>query len=398
MARRFTLAALAAAAALMLSACGSGSSGAGPASSAGATIKIGAWFPLTGPIAASGIPQQAGADAYFKQLNAAGGINGRKIDFIAKDNAYDAQQTIQVARQLIGDSKVVAIVSANGTATSAAAFPYVLHQAKVPILLTDGGAATWYDPVQPLLYGYQALYEEQAAALGAWAAQEGAKKITVVTDDPAAFLNVAKNVEPGAHSVDGSVSVNQVTVKLNTTDYSPIVAQVKAKSPDAVVLITPYPEAAAYLKQAKLQGVTAKAYGYAPTGDAGLIKLAGDAAQGFRSVSLTKVPDDASAAVKEYQDALAKYESGQSPSFNSIATYAAAKAFATVLKSIKGAITSASIADAFAKAGTVDTGILPPLTFSASQHLGTSQVQRIEVNNGAFVPVGDFYTPPPLSK
>lgn len=395
MVRRSTLVVAVAATALLVSACGS-SSGAGGTTSATGDIKVGAWFPLTGPISASGIPMAAGADAYFKQLNAAGGINGHKITYIFKDNAYDPQQTIQVARELIGQDKVVAIVATNGTAATAAAFPYVLNQAKVPIINTYGGAATWYQPPKPLVFGYQALYEEQAAGLGAWAVQDGAKKIVVVADDPAAFQNVAKNVAPGAQSAGAGASVSQVTVKLNTTDYAPIVAQVKAKSPDAVVLIVPYPEAAAYLKQAKLQGVTAKAYGYAPDGDPGLIKLAGDAAEGFHTMALTKLPSDTSPVMQKYRDALSQYEPGQTPNFYSAAGYAAAMVFAQVVKSIKGAVTPASIAAAFANAGTVDTGILPTLTYSTTQHLGTSQVQRMTVSGGAFTAVGDFYSPPPL--
>lgn len=397
MARRFTHLVIVGASGILLAACGSAASNGGSSPGSG-PIKIGAWFPLSGPIAASGIPQRAGADAYFKMVNAQGGINGRKIDYITRDNAYDPQQTIQVARQLIGNDKVVAIVSANGTAPSAATFPYVLNRAKVPILLTYGGAADWYKPVKPLLYGYQTLYEKQAAALGARAVQDGAKKIVVVRDDPAAFKNVAVNVEPGAKSVDPSVSVSEVVVKLGTTDYSPIVAQVKSKAPDAVVFITPYPEAAAYLKLAKQQGVRAKAYGYAPIGDDGLIKLAGAAAEGFQSVSLTKVPSDSGPAMTEFRDAMAKYEPGKAASFNAAATFAAAKAFTQVLKGMHGPITSSSIANAFAGSGTIDTGILPPLTFSATQHDGTSDVQPMIVKDGKWAPVGGFYSPPELKK
>jgi branched-chain amino acid transport system substrate-binding protein len=397
MVRRFSSLVIVGASGLLLAACGSGASSDGSSSSSG-PIKIGAWFPLSGSNAASGIPQRAGADAYFKLVNAQGGINGRKIDYVTRDSAYDPQQTIQVARQLIGNDKVLAIVSANGTAPSAATFPYVLNRAKVPILLTYGGAADWYQPVKPLLYGYQALYEKQAAALGARAVQDGAKNIVVVRDDPAAFKNVAVNIEPGAKSVNPSVSVSEVVVKLGTTDYSPIVAQVKSKAPDAVVFITPYTEAAAYLKLAKLQGVKARAYGYAPTGDDGLIKLAGDAAEGFQSVSLTKVPSDTGPEMTEFRDAMAKYEPGQAASFNAAATFAAAKVFTQVLKGMHGPITSAKIAQAFSRAGTVDTGILPPLTFSATQHDGTSDVQLITVKDGKWVPVGGFYGPPELKK
>jgi ABC-type branched-subunit amino acid transport system substrate-binding protein len=389
--KRLFVGAVSAALAVALAACGSSGNGSGSGSG---DIQIGAWSPLSGPIAPSGTQVTAGAKAAFAEANDAGGINGRKINYTVLDNAYDAQQTIQAARKLIGGTKVVAIVAADGTAATAASFPYVLQQSKVPILFTYGGAATWYTPPQAGLFGTQTLYEKQAASLASWAVGDGAKNIVVVHDDPQAFVNVANQVVSTAQATDPSVHVSLVPVKLNTTDYSPIVAQVKGRSPDAVVLILPVPEAAAYLKQAKLQGVTAQAYGYAPDADPGLLKLAGDAAEGFRTLSLTKLPTDtADPAVAGYVAALKKYAPGQSPSFYSIYSYAAARAFIQILKGITGDITAQSISQAAQSASAIDTGLLPPLSFSADKHLGTDQVIRLTVTGGAFAAQGGFTSP-----
>ena len=379
--------------ALALAACGS-SDDTGSSDSSSGPIEIGSWSPLSGPIAPSGTQTAAGAKAAFEEINAAGGINGRKINFTTVDNAYDPQQTIQAARKLVGEKKVVAIVAANGTAPTAASFPFVLDQSKVPILFTYGGAQSWYTPPKAALFGAQTPYEEQAKNLAQWAVESGAKNIVVVHDDPQAFVNVADAVVSTATAADPAVKVSKVSVKLGSTDYSPIAAQVKGKTPDAVVLITPVPEAAAYLKQAKLQGVTAQTYGYAPIADPGLLKLAGDAAEGVRTLSLTKLPTDTSdPAVAAYVAALKKYAPDQTPSFYSIYTYAAAQAFAKILEGIKGDITPESIAKA-AEAGTaIDTGLLPPLSFTASQHLGTNQVIRLEVKGGQFVADGGFTAP-----
>jgi branched-chain amino acid transport system substrate-binding protein len=87
-------------------------------------------------------------------------------------------------------------VSANGTATTAAAFTYVLDLAKVPIINPYAGAADWYAEPKPLLFSYQTLYESQAAAAGAWAAEEGNRTIAIVRDDPAVFEKIANEVEP----------------------------------------------------------------------------------------------------------------------------------------------------------------------------------------------------------
>ncbi|MFF2028274.1 ABC transporter substrate-binding protein, partial [Streptomyces sp. NPDC058171] len=143
---------------------------------AGGPIKLGAWLPLSGPQASGGLPQEAGTQAFFDQLNAAGGIHGRPVEWTPVDNAFDPQQTIQVARQLVSRDRVVAIVGANGTATTEATFPFVLEQNKIPVFGTYGGSAAWYDPPRDGLFGSQTLYENQARAAAQWALDEGAKK------------------------------------------------------------------------------------------------------------------------------------------------------------------------------------------------------------------------------
>jgi ABC-type branched-subunit amino acid transport system substrate-binding protein len=390
--KRLLVGTVTAALAVSLAACGSNSDSASSGSSG--PIEVGSWSPLSGPIAPSGTQTAAGAKAAFDEINAAGGINGHKINYTTMDNAYDPQQTIQAARKLVGSKKVVAIVGANGTAPTAASFPFVLEQSKVPIMFTYGGASAWYSPPKAGLFGSQTPYEDQARTLAQWAVDSGAKNIVVVHDDPAAFVNVADTVVSAAKAADPAVQTTKVPVKLGSTDYSPVVAQVKTKSPDAVVLIVPVPEAAAYLKQAKLQGVTATPYGYAPIADPGLLKLAGDAAEGVRTLSLTKLPTDTSdPAVAAYVAALKKYAPDQTPSFYSIYTYAAAKAFAKILEGISGDITPESIAKAAESGTPIDTGLLPPLTFSSSQHLGTNQVIRLVVKGGAFSAEGGFMAP-----
>lgn len=365
---------------------GSGASG-GP-------IKIGAWVTTTGPIAVSGVPQVAGTKAYFDMVNDGDGCGGHPVEWITEDNAYDPQQSLQIARQLTQRDKVVAIFGSYGTATTEPTFPLVLNQAKTPIIATAGGAESWYDPPRPMLFGVETLYEDQGAALGAWAVEDGAKNILVVHSDPDAFANVAAGVIAGVKNVEASVAVKTLPVKYHTTDYSPIISQVKSAAPDAVVLILSPEEAAAYLKEAALQKSEAPAYGYAPQTSTALLELAGDSAEGFHTVSLVRSPDDEGPEVSEFRDAMAKYAPEAKADFVTLTAFGRAKIFCEVVGSIDGEVTGESIAEAFASASSVETGIFPEMKFSEDQHLGTRAVQRHVVTKGAFVPVGDFYTPP----
>lgn len=381
-----------AAVALVAVACGTTSS-SGNASTDTSPIPLGAWYPLTGPISASGIPQMAGATAYFDYLNDHGGIHGRKINFITEDNAYDPVKTVTAAHILVDQDNVLAIVAANGTANTAAAFPYVLNQAQVPIVNTYGGAAAWYTPPQPLLFGVQTLYEIQAQILGKWAVKSGAKKILVIHSDPAAFVNVANNVGPAAKSVDSTVSVQDLSVKFNTTDYAPIALQVKAINPDAVVAILAIGELVNYMKQAAQQGVTATVYSYGPSATNDAIRLGGAAANGLRTESFTVPPDANTAAVQEFRAAMAKYEPDQTIDFPAETSYAMAKVAAAALLKINGSITRTSFVQALESMTGYQSGLLPPITFNSTQHLGTDQVQRVQLTDGKWVLVGGFVGP-----
>ncbi len=389
MARRWWAVVGTVAAVMMLAACGN--SGGGQQATSSSPIELGAWLPLTGSIAVHGLAQKAGGDAYFKYLNDHGGVHGRKVDWVVEDNAYDPQKTVAAAHKLIDQDNVVAIVGANGTATTAATFSYVLDQAQVPIVNTYGGDATWYTPAKPLLFGIQTLYETQAQILGRWAARDGYKDILVVHSDPAAFVNVANNVAPGARTVNASVNVRDLSVKFNTTDYAPIVLQVKNLHPDAVVLILSTAELVAYLKEAGQQALKTGVYTYAPNASADVIRLAGASAEGLKSEAFTLPPDATSnPGIKEFVAAMQKYEPSVMPDYESLFTWALCKVGVAAIDRISGTINKDSIVKALQGVTNYDSGVMPPVTFSATQHLGETEVQRVQLTGGKWALVGKY--------
>jgi len=378
-----------AAAAMVITACGSSNSNQ-PATST-SPIELGAWMPLTGPIAVHGLAQRAGGDAYFKFLNAHGGVHGRNVDWIVEDNAYDPQKTVAAAHKLIDQSSVVAIVGANGTANSAAAFSYVLDQAQVPIIDTYGGAADWYTPAKPLLFGIQVLYEDQARILGKWAVKDGYKEIAFVHSDPSAFVNIAKAGTDAIKAANPSANVHDISVKFNTTDYAPVVLQVKNLHPTAVILILSTAEVVAYLKQASQQGLKTGVYTYAPNSSADVIRLAGSDADGLKSEAFTLPPDDtASQSVKDFVAAMQKYEPGVTPDYESMMTWALCKVAVAALAKINGTINKDSIVKALEGMSNFDSGVMPPITFNSTQHLGASKIQRVQLSGGKWTLVGGY--------
>ncbi len=354
------------------------------------SVKIGSWVALSGPVAVYGVPLKAGVQSYFDMINDKGGINGRKINWIVEDNAYNPQQTVAIARKLISSDEVLALVVPHGTGQSAAAFPYAIDQQKVPMLLPYGGAKDWYDPLKPGLLGLHVLYEDQANAIGRWAAQDGHKKVLVVYGANAAFENVANNVEPGLKAIAGDATVELLPVKIGTTDYGPIVLDIMNKKPDAIVSIQLLQEIVLLSKGLKQQGADIQVYSYAPTVGEATIKLGGEFVEGLKAPSLTSSPFGDTPAAQEYRDALAKYAPGEAPDFVSYLGFGAAKIFAEALSRVKEPMTRESLLEAFFTMDAYDSGIFPPVTYSAKQPLGGHLLQPMQVKDGKWVEIGDI--------
>src|SRR5271156_1016553 len=107
-------------------------------------IKIGNTMPYSGPASAYGIIGKTEA-AYFAMINEQGGINGRKINFISRDDGYSPPKTVEQVRQLVEQDQVLLIFSPLGTPTNVAIHAY-LNDNKVPQLFVATGADQWNDP------------------------------------------------------------------------------------------------------------------------------------------------------------------------------------------------------------------------------------------------------------
>lgn len=352
-------------------------------------IRFGAWSALTGPFAVYGVPGVAGQNAYYSIVNAAGGIKGRKITVVTEDHAFNPQQAVTAARKLVDSDKVFAIQGSYGTGPGAATFPY-LQQQGVPYIMPYGGAQDWYEPLRPLVIGAQVLFEDQARVIGRWAAKDGFKNILVVHGAVAAMQKVAVSVEPGVKSANPAARVEVMPVKLGTTDYAPIALDIAGKKPDAIIYIGSIVEMAAMAKELRQQNVKIQLYSYGGSVNNDVIALGGEAVEGMRGVSYTLPIDTDTPAIREYREALAKYEPKEKPDYGSLLTFALAKITAEALRQADEPLTRESLVKGFEKLKDYDSGIIGKITITPDNHLGTNLVQRVELRGGKWVTVGNF--------
>jgi branched-chain amino acid transport system substrate-binding protein len=124
-------------------------------------IKIGNIMPYSGPASAYGVIGKT-EEAYFKKINAEGGINGRKITFISYDDAYSPPKAVEQTRKLVESDEVLLMFNPLGTPSNSAIQKY-LNAKKVPQLFVATGASKWNDPKDfPWTMGWQPSYQSEA--------------------------------------------------------------------------------------------------------------------------------------------------------------------------------------------------------------------------------------------
>src|SRR6266581_1248871 len=124
-------------------------------------IKIGNIMPYSGPASAYGVIGKT-EEAYFRKINAEGGINGRKINFVTYDDAYTPPKTVEQARKLVESDEVLLIFNSLGTPPNSAIQKY-MNQKKVPQLFVATGATKWNDPQNfPWTMGWQPNYQSES--------------------------------------------------------------------------------------------------------------------------------------------------------------------------------------------------------------------------------------------
>jgi branched-chain amino acid transport system substrate-binding protein len=352
-------------------------------------IRLGAYLPLSGPIASYGIPLLAGMQAALGVANDAGGIKGRKFNLIYEDNKFNPQVTVGIARKLVTRDDIFAFAVPMGTPATAAAMEYVLGEAKVPIINPYAGAAEWYNPPRENFYGAQVPLEAQAKVLGRWAGKDGHKKMIVVYLTLAANERMANEFAAAAKRVNPDVAVETIGTKLGTADFGPMALEIASKKPDAVALMLTQGETVAIVKELKLQKVNAQIYSYAGLVINSLIDLAGPAVDGLKAVSYTVPPTLDTPAVREYRTALAKVAPTEKPDYLSLSSYAMMKVFIEAVRRIDGPINRQTLVQSMDKMRDYDTGIIPPVTYSATRHLGTSALQRVQIKDGKWIVTGE---------
>ena len=414
--RTWAVAAVGGAAALLTAACGSSSSSsnANTASAPGVTsttVTIGSTQPLTGPAAPGYSEIAPAANAYFKYVNAHGGVFGRKITYTYLDDQYNPTSTTSQTRQLVLQDKVFAMFQALGTPTHLAVVNY-LNSEKVPDLFVASGCNCWNNPSQyPQTFGWQPNYTIEGKILGQYIVQKFAgMKVGFFLQGPNDEFGT-----DGFQGVNDALQGKGLNVDSTPAYYTPTaagaqavgaaIASLQAQGVQLIVsfsvpLFTAIAEASAAGLNYHPQFVVSNVGSDPPTlsailtgGALGKKLPAGLIAGTISDTYLPLLTDAANPWVTLFQSIKATYAS--SLPWDGNVEYGMAEAF-TFVQALKAAgqnPTRASIVAAVQNSHWTDGPGLTPYAYSSSDHNGFTGVQMVTVGlTGSLTTLGPVQT------
>lgn len=224
------------------------------------TIKIGLIVPKTGQVAQYGIAVENAAILAFNEINAAGGIDGRQIEFISYDNKADATESINVFNRLVENDKVVAIVGPVISSTSLAVAP-LAEEMKIPMI---SPTATNLAVTPDYEYVFRACYIDpyQGSTVAKFATENlSAKKAAILYNSGDDYSTGLAEAFKAKFEADGGEIVNYEGYTADDKDFKAILTGVKENAPDVIFLPDYYNTVGLIATQVKELGIEATLLG-----------------------------------------------------------------------------------------------------------------------------------------
>jgi branched-chain amino acid transport system substrate-binding protein len=201
-------------------------------------IKIGNIMPYSGPASAYGVIGKTEA-AFFKKINDAGGINGRKINFISYDDGYSPPKTVEQARKLVESDEVLFIFNSLGTPPNSAIHKY-MNSKKVPQLFVATGATKWNDPKNfPWTMGWQPSYQSETQIYAKYILKNMPNaKIAVLYQNDDYGKDYLKGLTDGLGAKASSMIVAQESYETTEPSIDDHIVKLKSSGADVFINIT----------------------------------------------------------------------------------------------------------------------------------------------------------------
>lgn len=336
-------------------------------------IKIGVIAPLTGDVAQYGVAVKEGVQLKVDEINANGGINGKKIELVIADSKGDVQESVNIFKKMVSQDKVNLVIGEVISSTSLA-ISELAQSAKVPIITATG---TNLDITKGKDFVFRTTFTDpfQGVATAKYAKEKGIKTVAVLTNtssDYSVGLSEAFKIQAAQ---DGITVIEEKYTK-DDKDFKSVLTKIKGQNPEAIFIPDYYNTIGLIITQANELGIKAQYFG----GDGwdGIQENFGQAAEGAIFASQF-APDDTDATVQKFiTDYKAKFN--RDPLVFAALGYDTAIVVENALKSLNGNLDTATIKEAMAKTTGLNL-VTGTFSFDAERN-PEKKVTFIEVKGG----------------
>lgn len=381
---------LASAAAMMLGALTSWSVNADQRGVTDNEIVLGSIQALSGPVASWGVPISNGLRMAVDDINAAGGVHGRKLRIVIEDDQYDPRKALQAADKLINRDKIFAFLSNLGTPQTLALIKVVERQG-VPLLFPQTADPAAWMPISKLRFSNLFPNPEQGAiAVRYFLDTKKYTKIGVIYQDDELGESYMKGIESELQKRDLSLAA-KASIRRNEIDTSSQVARLRAAGAEAIIQATVIPPAVSVLQEKAKLGwdvdVLIPSSGIATS----VISLAGAAASGTLGISTIQIPypylsPELADWNKRYRE---RY--GENADLGALAGYQTTLLLKQGLQNAGRDLTVDSLAAGLEQIrGYTDFFQSVPYTITKESHNAAPGVFILEVKDGRWVKISDL--------
>lgn len=363
-------------------------------------IKIGNIVPYSGPASAYGTIGKSMA-AYFAKVNAEGGVNGRKINFVSVDDGYSPPKTVEQARKLVEQEEVLGIFMSLGTAHNVAIQRY-MNTKKVPQLFVATGATRFGDIKEnPWTMGWQPSYQAEARAYAQHILQTRPNaKVGILVQNDDFGRDYLKGFNDGLGDKAKGLVVMQQTYEVTDPTVDSQIVSLKGAGVDTlIILATPKFAAMTIKKVAELGWQPTRYLSNVSQSVAAVLKPAGfDAAKGVISATYLRDPaDPATQQTKEYQDYAAfmkqYYPGGEPTEQLNVLGYTAAQTIVQLFRQAGDNLTRENVMKQALNMNFSLPMLYPGVTLSTSptNAYPLEKMQLIQFNGAKYEPIGKVF-------
>lgn len=353
-------------------------------------IVIGSSQPLSGPAAFWGQGVGGGMDAYLKWINDQGGINGRKIRLVLRDDGYSPTRAVANVRELVERERVFAIVSLIGSANAFAVRDYIIESQVLWVTPTaDANMWAGFKNKKYLFVGYPG-YVDEGRILTTYAARnEGVKSVAVFYQNDLYGQKGLLGVKRGITDTKIKLAT-AVPYEVTDRDLSGHALKLRQSGADAVILYATPTQGALIVREMAKIGFSPKLFASFTLADPVMFQLAGDAWNGVIATAYFPVPGS-DPKVDAMLETLIKInpQLRQSP-FNALAGVSFLEPFVEALRRAGPGVTRDGVVRAFESMRNWNGEVIRGVTFGANRRQGLNRIYIIKSENRQYKKLTDW--------